>query len=88
MDRFLKEETMECVICKFSEVESKTLDMQIEVGRDIVLVPMNIIVCSNCGERYYNTDIMAKIEQIKSKQMNRELDVVEIGKVMRCRYPH
>lgn len=79
---------MECVICKFSEVESKTLDMQIEVGRDIVLVPMNIIVCSNCGERYYNTDIMAKIEQIKSKQMNRELDVVEIGKVMRCRYPH
>ena len=79
---------MQCVICKSSTAETKILDMQIEVGRDIVLVPMNIIVCSHCGERYYNTEVIKKIEDIKSKQINRELDVIEIGKVMRCRYPH
>ena len=79
---------MECIVCKFSKIENKTLDMQIAAGRDIVFVPMNIMVCSNCGERYYSIEIMSKIEEIKSKLINRELDVVEIGKVMRCRYPY
>ena len=79
---------MECFICKSSTVETKYLDMKIEVGMDIVLVPMSVSVCAHCSERYYNTEIMEKIEEIKSKQKNHELDVVEIGKVMRCRYPH
>ncbi len=78
---------MECLLCRVQKVEIKTLDMQIEVGRDIVLVPMNIMVCSNCGERYYNTENMMKIEEIKSKLKNRELDVIEVGKVMRYKYP-
>lgn len=79
---------MDCVLCKSSKIEVKILDMQIEVGRDIVFAPMNIMVCTNCGERYYSTETMSKIEKIKSKLKNSELDVVEIGKVMRCRYPH
>ena len=79
---------MECVVCNLSKVETKTLDMKIEVGRDIVLVPVNIMICANCSERYYNTDVLKKIEEIKSKLKNRELDIIEIGKVMRCRYPH
>lgn len=79
---------MMCVLCSSTKIELKTLDIQIEAGSDIVLVPMNIMACLNCGERYYSTEIMNKIEEIKSKLKNRELDVVEIGKVMRCRYPY
>ncbi len=79
---------MDCVFCKFSKFEIKTVDMRIEVERDIVLVPLKIMVCSNCGERYYNTEIMEKIKDIQSKLKNRELNVVEVGKVMRCRYPY
>ncbi len=79
---------MECVLCMSSKVEKKTVDMQIMVERDIVLVPMNIMLCTNCGERYYNTEIIGKIEDIKSKLKTRELNVVEVGKVMRCRYPY
>jgi len=84
MDRFLKEEKMKCVVCKGPDIELNTVDEQIKAGRDIILVPMNILVCSNCGERYYDRKTMKKIEEIRAKLKNQELDVEEVGKVMRA----
>jgi len=84
MDRFFKEEKMKCVICKGSDIELKTVDEQIRTGRDIILIPMNILVCSNCGERYYDRKAMKKVEDIRAKLKNQELDVEEVGKVMRA----
>ena len=75
---------MKCVVCKGSDIELKTVDEQIRTERDIILVPMNILVCSNCGERYYDRQSMRKIEEIRKKSKNKELDVKEIGKVMRA----
>ncbi len=76
---------MKCVVCKGSEIELKTVDEQIRTESDIILVPMNIFVCSNCGERYYDRQSMRKIEEIRKKSKNKELDVEEVGKVMRAR---
>ena len=75
---------MNCVICKGSNIELKTVDEQIRAGRDIVLVPMNILVCSNCGERYYDRKAMNKIEKIRFRLKNKDLKVEEVGKVMRA----
>ena len=75
---------MKCVVCKGSDIELKTVDEQIRTERDIILVPMNILVCSNCGERYYDRQSMRKIEKIRKKSKNMELDVKEVGKVMRA----
>ena len=75
---------MKCVVCKGSDIEIKTVDEQIRKGRDIILVPMSILVCSNCGERYYDRKSMRKIEDIRNKVQNQELDVEEVGKVMRA----
>ena len=44
---------------------------------------MDILVCSNCGERYYDRKSMRKIEDIRNKVQNQELEVEEVGKVMR-----
>jgi YgiT-type zinc finger domain-containing protein len=84
MGRFFKEDKMKCVVCKGSDIEIKTVDEQIRKGRDIILVPMSILVCSNCGERYYDRKSMRKIEDIRNKVQNQELDVEEVGKVMRA----
>ena len=84
MDRFFKGEKIKCVVCKGSDIELKTVDEQIKTGRDIILIPMNILVCSNCGERYYDRKTMKKIEEIRTKLKNQELDVEEVGKVMRA----
>jgi len=75
---------MKCVVCKGSDIELKTVDEQIKTESDIILVPMNILVCSNCGERYYDRQSMRKIEEIRKKSKNKELDVEEVGKVMRA----
>ena len=74
---------MRCIVCKGSDIELKTVDEQIRTGRDILLVPMNILVCSNCGERYYDRKAVRKIEEIRTKLKNQELVVEEVGKLMR-----
>ena len=75
---------MKCIVCKNTDIELKTVDEQIKNGRDIILVPMDILVCSNCGERYYDRKSMRKIEDIRNKVQNQEIDVEEVGKVMRA----
>ena len=75
---------MKCIVCKSTDIELKTVDEQIKKGQDIILVPIDILVCSDCGERYYDRKSMRKIEEIRSKLKNKELDVEEVGKVMRA----
>jgi len=75
---------MKCVICKNSDIELKGVDEQISSGKDIILIPMDVLVCSNCGERYYDRKAMKKIENIRNRLKNHELEVEEIGKVMRA----
>ena len=75
---------MKCVICKGSDIELKIVDEQIRTGKDIVLLPMNILVCSTCGERYYDRKSMKKIEQVRSKLKNQNLEVKQVGKIMRA----
>lgn len=75
---------MKCVICKSSDIEITTVDEQIKSGTDIVLIPMNVLVCSSCGERYYDRKAMRKIEEIRSRLKNKALKIQEVGKVMRA----
>lgn len=75
---------MKCIICKGSDIALKTVDEQIRTGKDIVLVPMNVLVCSSCGERYYDRNAMKKIEQIRHRLKNQNIRVEEVGKIMRA----
>lgn len=75
---------MKCVVCKGSNIELKTIDEEIRTGTDIFLVPMNVLVCTSCGERYYDRKAMRKIEEIRSRLKNHELEVEEVGKIMRA----
>ena len=82
--RVVNKNKMKCVVCKGSDIDLKTVDEQIKSEKDIILVPMNILVCSTCGERYYDRKSMRKIEEIRKKLKNKKLDVEEVGKVMRA----
>ncbi len=75
---------MKCVVCKGPDIELKTVDEQINAGKDIILVPMNVLVCSSCGERYYDRKAIKKIEDIRARLNNQELDTKEVGKIMRA----
>jgi len=75
---------MKCVICKSSDIQKKMIEEEIRSGTDIVLVAMEVLVCVNCGERYYDRKTMRKIEDVRSKLRQKDLEVEEVGKVLRA----
>jgi len=74
---------MKCVVCKNSDIQMKTVDEEMRSGSDIFLVPMDVLVCSSCGERYYDRKAMRKIEEIRSRIKEKSLEAKEVGRVMR-----
>jgi YgiT-type zinc finger domain-containing protein len=73
---------MKCVICKSNNIEKKKVQEEIKQDADIVLVPLEIVVCLDCGERYYDRNAMRKIEDIRERVRKRDLAVKEIGRVL------
>ena len=73
---------MRCVICKGSEIQMKMVEEEVKSGRDIVLVPMEVLVCTSCGERYYDRKAIKKIENIRERLKRHDLEVEEVGKVL------
>ena len=76
---------MKCVICKSSDIQMKMVEDEIELEKDIVLIPMEVLVCQNCGERYYDRKTMRKLEDIRSKLRGQVLEVEDVGKVLRAK---
>jgi YgiT-type zinc finger domain-containing protein len=80
-----EEETkMKCVVCKSTDIEKKQIEEEIRAKNDIVLVPMAVLVCVNCGERYYDQQAMRKIEFIRSELKNNSAKTEVIGRVLRA----
>ena len=75
---------MKCIVCKSTDIEKKKVDEDIRVGRDIILVSMEVLVCNSCGERYYDRATMKKIEEYRTKLKNTNLNMEEVGKVFRA----
>jgi len=75
---------MKCVICKSSDIQKKMIEEEIKSGMDIILVSVEVLVCMNCGERYYDRKTMRKIEDVRLKLKQKDLEVEEVGKVLRA----
>ena len=77
---------MKCVVCNSSNLEMKSVEEEIRSDKDILLIPLEVLVCLSCGERYYDRKAMKKIEEMRSRLKGHDLKVEEIGKVLR-EYP-
>jgi len=75
---------MKCVICKSPDIQMKMIEEEIKSGMDIVLLSVEVLVCMNCGERYYDRNTMRKIENVRSRLKQKDLEVEEVGKVLRA----
>jgi len=76
---------MKCVICNSPDIQKKNVDEEIRLGEDIILVTIEVLVCNNCGERYYDSRTMRKIEEIRLKSSAKDLKVENVGKVLRAK---
>ncbi len=73
---------MNCVICHSPRIEMEEVKEEILLDNDVVLIPVKLLVCKNCGERYYNRKTMQFLEKIEENLKKGEGHLKEIGKVL------
>ncbi len=49
---------MKCVVCHGPEIGKKAVNESFWMGNDVILIPVEVLVCNNCGERYYDRRAM------------------------------
>ncbi len=74
---------MKCVVCKSEDINKKKVDEELKKGMDIVFVPVDVLVCNSCGERYYDRKTMQFLEDIGEKIRDEKIDLSPVGKVLK-----
>ncbi len=73
---------MKCVICHGEDIQTKDINEELRVENDIVLFPVKIPVCRNCGERYYDRKTIQLIERVKLRIKTEVPHLKETGKIL------
>jgi YgiT-type zinc finger domain-containing protein len=55
---------------------------RIPVGNDIVLVPVEVLVCQSCGERFYDRATLRRLEELEDDLAACKPALREVGKVL------
>jgi YgiT-type zinc finger domain-containing protein len=55
---------------------------QLSRGKDVVLIPLKVLVCSNCGERYYDRRTMQHLGNIEEALKAGHLTLERAGEVL------
>jgi YgiT-type zinc finger domain-containing protein len=74
---------MKCVICHSPDIEERDVEETIRVDRDIVILPIRVLVCVNCGERYYDRKTMQYLEKLEKQVRDKTVPLQMIGTVHR-----
>ncbi len=73
---------MQCVICHSPDIERASVQEEIRVNSDILLVPITTPVCNQCGERCYDRKTMQQLERVKEQLRQKRLATKVAGKVL------
>lgn len=76
---------MKCIICHSTDISLRCVNEQLSRGNDMILVPVEVLVCNNCGERYYDRRTMQKLEEIEGAVNAGRLSLERVGEVLRVR---
>jgi YgiT-type zinc finger domain-containing protein len=73
---------MKCVICHGDNIEAKSIQEILTIGNDVVYVPLKVLVCNSCGERYYDRRAMHLLETAEKRLKEGKVHLEEVGKVL------
>jgi len=73
---------MKCVICHGEDIRLTDAREELKVENDIVYVPMQILVCRACGERYYDRRTIRFLEEVDRQLKEGKANLQEVGKVL------
>ena len=72
---------MKCVICKTGDVKKASVQAEIKVGYDHLLVTVQAEACTECREPYYTSDTMRYLERLRDEFTRKEIAPALVGKV-------
>ena len=72
---------MRCVICKTGEAQLATVQAEVKVGCDRLLVPVEAEVCLECSEPYYSTEALRYLERVRGDFARKVITPASVGKV-------
>ncbi len=75
---------MKCVICKGEVVEKAKVEEEIRIGNDIIFVPIEVLVCKSCGEKYYDRFTLQKLEKTEKQLKKNRSRLRPIGTVLQA----
>ena len=70
-----------CVICKTGNVRPASVEAEIKVGCDRLVVPVEAEVCQQCGEAYYSAQVVRHLEKVRDDFARRAIAPPSVGKV-------
>jgi len=73
---------MQCIICHSEDIVSKVVQAEIKIDDDIMRVPVQVLLCLSCGERYYSRKVVRYLEEIERKLQTGEIPLKQAGRVM------
>ncbi|MBA7674900.1 hypothetical protein ES703_83125 [subsurface metagenome] len=74
---------MKCVICNSPDITKKKVEEEIRENSDVILVPIKVLVCEECGERYYDRRTMKRLEEIEQSIKEKRMPLQKVGRVLR-----
>jgi YgiT-type zinc finger domain-containing protein len=73
---------MRCVICHGEDIKTKEVKEELHYDKNIVYVPVKVLVCSTCGERYYDRRTMRFLEEVEKKLKTETVKLKQVGKLL------
>jgi len=67
-----------CIICNSGNINLKDVQEEVSRGNDIVRVPVKVLVCDSCGERYYERITLKRLEDLEEKILNSTFFILNI----------
>ncbi len=76
---------MKCIVCHGEEIVPADVFEELEVGSDIIRVPVTVLQCQSCGERYYDRALVRRLESVREEITTGRTHVEQVGKVLQVR---
>lgn len=73
---------MKCVFCHGDEIASAEVFEEIAAGPDLVRIPVTVLVCRTCGERYYDRATMRRLERVRDEVAKGLVHATVVGRVL------
>jgi YgiT-type zinc finger domain-containing protein len=73
---------MKCVICHGNDIQIQDVQEVLSIGNDMVFVPVRVLVCQTCGERYYDRRVMQLLEEAEKNLKEKKVALREVGKIL------